>query len=700
MPKDLNAKQTGIQRENPVNDQSPTPVRGLNTFGMDQLHPTTHSYGNVDVFDVYNTVRHDSIPVRCGHDIRSYTLASPMLSGVQMHKTYINVPMQAIYPRTWDLQLVPPTQGDDVPDNVRFCPKNLHSTSYDLLLSFRGFTASSDPVVLKSRIRYALRTLFYLESIYSDGSLLARLNYHFSDLFITSRYNTEGKRVSFDSWFDTVIAQLLDMEAFKKAYFDIKMTDESLFKVTLQDIPNGFTSQYRKVTPGALVELLREHDFDFTLDDQYLSEVETQLRKALADDYLVIDVPRDSDGNNIAYNLEYVAAYQLACAQFITDESVDFIFDAKLYRDNLQSILLVGSTLDVTQIVNVPSFEYNGTPILYDVFSAYLFDSRFSGISDLTRSLVSPDSAPIVSYLLDALSFSLGSFQIEVFSARKSLKYGDYFTAARPRPLAVGEVSIPTTGEGTSAVDVTIGISRQRFLNAVNLAGRKVGNYLKGLWGGSLPEAPKDVPHFLASESFGIGTTEVENTGALQASPDAQNTVTAQMRSSNSKYLLEFKTDEPSIVIGLVYFDVRRIYSKTTSRFAFHYDRFDDFIPQMQYIGDQEILSRELNPRAGDGNFAYTLRNMEYKQRYSYASGGVINFLPSWFMITDNEDGNSLPDDGHISPDFIRSTSFEFDRFYKSLTGYSLASRFHFIIKHENMAFATRQMAYTPQILA
>lgn len=698
MPKDLNAKQTGIQRENPVNDQSPTPVRGLNTFGMNQLHPTTHSYGNVDVFDVYNTVRHDSIPVRCGHDIRSYTLASPMLSGVQMHKTYVNVPMQAIYPRTWDLLLVPPTQGDDIPDDARFCPTLLHDTSQKMLLAIRRLGDSSDPGINKERIRMYLRTLFYWESIYSDGSLLSRLNYHFSDLFITSRYTTEGKRLSFDSWFDTVVAQLLSMDAFKDTLFDITMTDDSLFKVTLKDIPSGFSSPYRKVTPGALVELLREHDFDFTLSDQYLSEVENQLRSALSDDNLVIDVPRDSDANPIAYNLEYLAAYQLACAQFMTDESVDFIYDVKLYRDNLQALLNEGALNGVFDPLSLYTFEWNGSHFLYDVFSAKVFDALFGGISNLLDGI---NGDPVAEALIPVVVSSLlFTFQSEVFSARKSLKYGDYFTAARPRPLAVGEVSIPTTGEGTSAVDVTIGISRQRFLNAVNLAGRKVGNYLKGLWGGSLPEAPKDVPHFLASESFGIGTTEVENTGALQASPDAQNTVTAQMRSSNSKYLLEFKTDEPSIVIGLVYFDVRRIYSKTTSRFAFHYDRYDDFIPQMQYIGDQEIFSRELNPRSGDGNFAYTLRNMEYKQRYSYASGGAINFLPSWFMITDNEDGNPLPEDGHISPDFIRSTSFEFDRFYKSLTGYSLASRFHFIIKHENMASATRQMAYTPQILA
>ena len=694
MPKDLNAKQTGIQRENPVNDQSPTPVRGLNTFGMNQLHPTTHSYGNVDVFDVYNTVRHDSIPVRCGHDIRSYTLASPMLSGVQMHKTYVNVPMQAIYPRTWDLLLVPPTQGDDIPDDARFCPTLLHEICFKVVLSSRLLSLSvpTDSVTLKARIKYFIRSIFFLESIYSDGSLLARLNYHFSDLFITSRYNSDGKRVSFDSWFDTVMSQLLSMDAFKDSLFDIKMTDDTFFKVTLKDIPTGYSSPYRKVTPGALVELLREHDFDFTLSDQYLSEVETHLRAALADENVVIDVPRDIESNPVAYNLEYLAAYQLACAQFMTDESVDFLYDAKLYRDNLQSLLTLTNDLGFNEF---PVFEYNGSRYMYDVFSAKLFDGIFSELIHYASYINEADSET-----LDLLSSTLSILQIEVFSARKSLKYGDYFTAARPRPLAVGEVSIPTTGEGTSAVDVTIGISRQRFLNAVNLAGRKVGNYLKGLWGGSLPEAPKDVPHFLASESFGIGTTEVENTGALQASPDAQNTVTAQMRSSNSKYLLEFKTDEPSIVIGLVYFDVRRIYSKTTSRFAFHYDRYDDFIPQMQYIGDQEIFSRELNPRAGDGNFAYTLRNMEYKQRYSYASGGAINFLPSWFMITDNEDGNPLPEDGHISPDFIRSTSFEFDRFYKSLTGYSLASRFHFIIKHENMASATRQMAYTPQILA
>ena len=73
----------------------------------------------------------------------------------------------------------------------------------------------------------------------------------------------------------------------------------------------------------------------------------------------------------------------------------------------------------------------------------------------------------------------------------------------------------------------------------------------------------------------------------------------------------------------------------------------------MQYIRRSGDFLLELNPRAGDGNFAYTLRKHGVQAEYSYASGGAINFLPSWFMITDNEDGNPLPEDGHISPDFI-----------------------------------------------
>ena len=123
----------------------------------------------------------------------------------------------------------------------------------------------------------------------------------------------------------------------------------------------------------------------------------------------------------------------------------------------------------------------------------------------------------------------------------------------------------------------------------------------------------------------------------------------------------------------------------------------------MQFIGDQDVKRAELDPLGSvggdvDAAFAYNLRNMEYKQRYSYASGGFIRNLPSWAFITDNRDGN--PPEFEISPEYIRSSPSEFDRFYRSLTGYSLGSYFHFITFNTNVVAPYRQMVMAPEILA
>lgn len=52
-----------------------------------------------------------------------------------------------------------------------------------------------------------------------------------------------------------------------------------------------------------------------------------------------------------------------------------------------------------------------------------------------------------------------------------------------------------------------------------------------------------------------------------------------------------------------------------------------------------------------------------------------------------------------IDPDYIRSRNTELDRFYTQITGFSLGSYFHFIIKNTNSQNASRPMAFAPSIL-
>lgn len=51
-----------------------------------------------------------------------------------------------------------------------------------------------------------------------------------------------------------------------------------------------------------------------------------------------------------------------------------------------------------------------------------------------------------------------------------------------------------------------------------------------------------------------------------------------------------------------------------------------------------------------------------------------------------------------LGPNYIRSYPAELDRFYNSLSGYSLGTYFHFFIINTNELISNRPMAYNPQL--
>lgn len=161
--------------------------------------------------------------------------------------------------------------------------------------------------------------------------------------------------------------------------------------------------------------------------------------------------------------------------------------------------------------------------------------------------------------------------------------------------------------------------------------------------------------------------------------------------------------DRNSIIIGLVYFDIPRAYSKGVAREFADVDRFDWFNPYMQYTGDQPIYMSELDAAAPDTTFGYTGAYMDKKQEYNEAFGGFIEDLKGWTFLDrfiEPTLNSGTLETKPIGPDFIRSKPSELDRFYISLSGRSLASYFHFILDIETHYEANRAMAYNPQILA
>ena len=662
MPKDLSGQQTGVNAGNGLNNPRTAHYRGRNAFPQSYAHATTERYGEFSPFFHAKCERGDVQNLQPLHDIHTYTFKSPNTISLSLHKTYMKCPMEAIYPRNWDKMLPIPVQGDDVPSNTRalFHVRELVETLCNII---------SNPANALSYIKSVL----LLESISSYGSLFYKFNYHLCYLF---EYN--GEVMSFDKWFDTVFVPLIKNFAVDH-YIYMNSREEAgsarLVRYYIRDDSNADrpnTPSEKYLSTRRYIEMLRYNEFSIFGSewDEFISE-----DLAFVSGYSSTSNDELNPSSRFL-NIEPIIAYQLCCAQFGTNDHIDFIFSAQLFRDNMQAI-----ASEVFRTIGrevVPTYMRNGMAYQYDVFSQLYFDWLIYSVSQ---------------YQVGALDYFLN-----LFSYNPSLRYGDYFTGGRAQPLAVGEYNVPVTGEGVSIIETVRKIQLERLAHHANLVGPKMSDYLSGIYGGPLPQAPKDVPIFLTLQDFKVGGFETNNTGAQQFAEDEPNSITMNLRSTESRFAFEVEIAEPCWIIGIDYYDCQRLYSRTIDRFAFHHDRYDDFIPELQYIGDQDIKSVELDAtRDDDLPFAYALRNMEYKQRYGYVSGGFIENLPSWEFITDNEDGN--PPANNIDPDYIRSSPSEFDRFYKSLTGYSLGSYFHFIIKHVNQTTPLRMMDVTPEIL-
>jgi hypothetical protein len=382
-----------------------------------------------------------------------------------------------------------------------------------------------------------------------------------------------------------------------------------------------------------------------------------------------------SDDHSIPVDISRLWAYQLVCAHFYSNDSVDYIYSATLFRE------LVASKI-VSQNGNYDNYSLNGITIPYDYLSAHYFNK----MTDI-------QSTTTLEKCLDYLSTLL--------CHQRSLRYVDYFTGAKTRPLAVGDLSIDVDNNSVDVVDVTRNIQLQRFLNAVNRMGRKFGDYIKGLFGITTGYDYHN-PGYLAHTHDTIYGQDVQNTGDAQQK-DA-NSVTSTMHNINSdRFEFEFYCDRPTILIGVIYFDVPRAYAFSNDRQIFHRDRFDMFNPYFQYVGDQKIYRAELDARystSSDGELdamGYTLRNMEYKLIPDDVCGAYVKNLRTWVFIADLVD--QTPGEMKISPSYIRSRITELDPFYLALSGYSPASHFHFHVVHSHFITAKRPMAYQPQIL-
>lgn len=671
-----------VQEGNALNIETTNQNNKHSNFNLSRLVALTPKFGINQPFFSMEVVPDDGpITIEPNCETRSYTLKAPLFGDVKKHVAFYQVPIQAILPNNWEKIVVNSSHGSDVQgsessntlvpalDGVNCVVSNFPSRLIELFRSdydvFRLNLRDSAPPS-SDYISNILLFVARWEMFFSRGCLLSSLGvnyghlleFHYSPTLVATEYT---QTYSFDSFCQQLLSSLSNLE------FSIVDNDGTA--------STGYGSGYKHIRKA--LDFIRSHSGPFVFNFSKITGSGSYLADTI-ERYLLSTYDVDESE---PLNFGRCVAYQIANAHYYSNDKVDYIYSADLYRQYVGSL--------VSEIVGATSFIFNGLSVYYDWLSGFYLSEYLDYLANY-------------SYLSGTFWSSYFPYFNAIFGYNYSLRFLDYFVGARPNNLAISGPNTPTNvaveNNSVSVVNTTKSLVAQRFLNSVARAGQSIENYSKKVLGKYI--APDwHNPRYLFSFDSDVFTSEIENTGSDQM--QKPNSVTSVLRGSNRNLQFTFDIDRHSFIVGIEYFDVRRFYYTTQDKNTMAVDRFDMFVPGLQYIGDQPLKVSELvagMPK--DNPFGYQLRDLQFKESFDICSGGFVENLPGWLFKFDIDEFNVRNlEEMHIGPEFIRSKPTEIDDMYLSLTGLTLASYFHFIELWNIKVSANRPMVSKPNLL-
>lgn len=688
---------------NSLNTATPNVRRTFNRFNNSYVHYTTANYGEYTPFFVQEMNPADLKKFRSKTQVRSESLRTPLYSGVKMNKDYFFVPYDALLPNNWQKIYKNPSQGDDVPDDANMSSLNFLAPQkesgkliflvqrYVSALDFlRTHPTSGSTEAEKQQRLNAIYTVYFgfplMDAFFSSSGLCSRCGSPFSQLFsfVSGSHSYTWDRFT-EKIFPPLFADKMQFGfRFSSAgtsgnylfIVDSSVSGQSSFIEQLSGTPS-----IAHISPKDALALFRYYPSCLYGYSGWVDNFDklnfTGLAQLSAFSVNLVSSLPSSGSQDAVFNYSRMAAYSLSCSQFYTNGNVDSVYNAQLYRDMMSSFVRNFANPDITSY----TFMYNGVNTQYDWLSSHFFDRACQVCFNWQKSTV--------------LAFDGMFYLRSIFDIHNTLKYGDYFSGAHTRPLAVGDVTAPVVGDKVSAVDITKAISYQRFLNVVVKLKNEMQDYLRTIFG-TLP-APDYHEAKLVSHSEGaVDGFEVANTTS-----EDQGNLTSLLHNVQENFEFTLEIDQAGIALGVVSFVASRAYCLASDRQVHIRDRYDMFNPMLQNIGDQPVLGVEKSGLFSEP-FAYHSRFMEYKQRVNIASGAFVDKLRSYCIISDSlfEPSNALEVLAqNLTPAYIRLTPREFDRFFVINGSWSYGNNYHFICEFDNESDDIREADYSPSIL-
>lgn len=694
-----------IERANEVNDPDFVNRQGYYPYDLTHQEFISPRFGEVTPKMHLDTAPADRHVILDDDKTVLNQIDGNFLSTINQYSDTFYVPLRSVFPNNYEKLIPNPTKGDDLPNSaLPQCPINLLVNVFlnspeEVVLFVNDEELSPATVydIMSTDISpnhdvWKHGRMALLATVFSRGQLLDYLGLQY-DTAVNSLYSEFQKHIDlyFEALFSATVSE-------NQSHMIAWSTSSDVEGVATTNVYNVFDVQEGQKTANTRSEwrsLLSDffeagqqpYFIDFEPSDALNSAYDTLYNdfevifaSSIEENYLeTLDASPDPFRVGFV-NIGKIVAYQQCIAQYYTNDRIDNIFTSELYMQLMRSIMFPTQG----SFSQEPTFVYNGVNTEYDLISTGAIYHAFVG-NRLPGSVI-----------------RLFQWFTVVMLLRRSLRYGDYFTTARPRMLAVGDLSINVEDGMVSPVDVTRNLLAQRYLNAGNYIGSGFLPYYNSIYGVQ-PSDTGCYPRFISHRKYQLDNQVTNNTADNQGKQ-----TTNLVGFTDSEVAADVFIDDFGYILSFISYDVLPVYTSGIDNSYHLADRFDYFNPMLQGVGDQQVYLSELvgKPSFRENVFGYTMRNAEYKMKVSRAHGAfeseglLAGFLLRFPLYTFNETyAQQQLGDLHINPDFIRDKPLFLDPVIPVRSGLSPANYFHFVVSCTNVVKSARKIQELPPVL-
>lgn len=220
---------------------------------------------------------------------------------------------------------------------------------------------------------------------------------------------------------------------------------------------------------------------------------------------------------------------------------------------------------------------------------------------------------------------------VNVYSPNLVKPYNSYwandpFTSAFISPQSGNAVRIPANG---TIADLRNANSLQEFMEKLIYSGKRAIDVIKTIFGVSSSDARLDRTQVIGTCSFNVNISDISQTS--QSDLDSQLGVYAGQGISVGKNgVIDFQAEEHTLVMVFMRIRPNAVYESALNHLLIQTDPYDFLIPDFAQVGEQPVLSVEVDSSSNSTVFGYQRRYWSYMYTLSHVHGEFKTSLDFW----------------------------------------------------------------------